>query len=222
MTSLRSAVRTRRLRSVVGKLALIAGAALIIGFGLFVWLLPEQQGTLDRKADGIVVLTGGTSRVAEALELLASGRGKRLLITGVNPGTTTGDIAHQTVNYDRWLACCVDLDYSALNTLGNAVQARRWALDHDFHSLIVVTSAYHMPRALAELAHQLPDATLVPYPVVSDRLRIEPWWSNGATARLVMSEYLKYLFARLRMRFDTVGADAGGGGRISVTDARDS
>jgi uncharacterized SAM-binding protein YcdF (DUF218 family) len=222
MTNLRTAVRTRRLRSVVGKLALIAGTALLIGFGLFVWLLPEQQGALDRNADGIVVLTGGTSRVAEALELLASGRGKRLLITGVNPGTTTTDIAHQTVNYDRWLACCVDLDYSALNTLGNAVQARRWALDHDFHSLIVVTSAYHMPRALAELAHQLPDATLVPYPVVSDRLRIEPWWSNGATTRLVVSEYLKYLFAKLRMRFDTVGADAGSGGSVSVADARDS
>jgi uncharacterized SAM-binding protein YcdF (DUF218 family) len=219
MTNLRTAVRTRRLRSVVGKIALLAGTALLVGFGIFIWLLPEQQGTLDRNADGIVVLTGGTSRVAEALELLASGRGKRLLITGVNPGTTTGDIAHQTVNYDRWLSCCVDLDYSALNTLGNAVQARRWALDHNFHSLIVVTSAYHMPRALAELAHQLPDATLVPYPVVSDRLRIEPWWSNGATTRLVVSEYLKYLFARLRMRFDTVGADVGS---ARVADARGS
>src|ERR1700758_869586 len=102
MTNLRTAVRTRRLRSVVGKIALLAGTALLIGFGIFVWLLPEQQGALNRNADGIVVLTGGTSRVAEALELLASGRGKRLLITGVNPGTTTGDIAHQTVNYDRW------------------------------------------------------------------------------------------------------------------------
>ena len=94
------------------------------------------------------------------------------------------------------MACCVDLDYSALNTYGNAVQTRRWALEHGFHSLIVVTSAYHMPRALAELAHQLPDVALIPYPVVSDRLRVEPWWSNGATTRLVMSEYLKYLAAK--------------------------
>ena len=98
-----------------------------------------------------MVLTGGTSRVTDALELLAAGRGKRLLITGVNPGTTTGDIARQTVDYGRLLNCCVDLDYSALNTLGNAVETRRWAIDHDFKSLIVVTSTYHMPRALAEL-----------------------------------------------------------------------
>jgi uncharacterized SAM-binding protein YcdF (DUF218 family) len=202
MSSLRGAVRRRRMTSVTVKLAVLGGIALVLGFFGFIWLLPDQQGTFDQKADGIVVLTGGDSRINDALELLASGRGKRLLITGVNTGTTTTDIARQTVDYNKWLNCCVDLDYEALNTLGNAVQARRWALEHGFTSLIVVTSAYHMPRALAELAHQLPDATLIPYPVVSDRLRVEPWWSNGATTRLVLSEYLKYLFAKLRMRFD--------------------
>jgi uncharacterized SAM-binding protein YcdF (DUF218 family) len=189
--------------SVAVKLAVLGGIALVLGFFVFVGLLlPDQEIALDQKADGIVVLTGGDSRVTDALELLASGHGKRLLITGVNSGTTTTDIARHTVDYTKWLGCCVDLDYAALNTLGNAVQARRWALEHGFTSLIVVTSAYHMPRALAELAHQLPDATLIPYPVVSDRLRIEPWWSNGATTRLVLSEYLKYLFAKVRMRFD--------------------
>ncbi len=205
MLSLKSAVRTRRIRSIAIKLACLGALFLLVGFAIFVWLLPEREINLDHGADGIVVLTGGASRVADALELLASGRGKRLLITGVNPGTTTNDIAHQ-VNYDRLLNCCVDLDYSALNTLGNAVQARRWAVQHGFHSLIVVTSAYHMPRALAELSHQLPEATLIPFPVVSDRLRIEPWWSNGTTTKLVLSEYLKYLFAKVRMRFDTMAA----------------
>ena len=219
MPGLKSAVRRRRIMAVTVKLVVLGALALALGFVGFIWLLPSQEVALDRNADGIVVLTGGASRVTDALELLASGRGKRLLITGVNPGTTTADIARQTVDYGRLLNCCVDLDYSALNTLGNAVQARRWALDHDFKSLIVVTSAYHMPRALAELAHQLPDAALVPYPVVSDRLRIEPWWSNGETARLVLSEYLKYLFAKVRMRFDTV---AEGDGMRRVAAARGS
>jgi len=183
--------------------------AIVLGFFAFLWLLPNKEVELDRNADGIVELTGGTSRITDALELLSAGRGRRLLITGVNPGTTTTDIARQFAEYGKALACCVDLDYSAINTLGNAVETRRWAIDRGFHSLIVVTSAYHMPRALAEIAHQLPKVVLVPYPVVSDRLRIEPWWSNSATAKLVLSEYFKYLFARLRMPFDSVAAAAG-------------
>jgi uncharacterized SAM-binding protein YcdF (DUF218 family) len=206
MPSLKTAVRTRRLRSFAIRLAALAGVALMLGFVAFLWMLPSRQVALDRNADGIVVLTGGTARVSDGLELLAAGRAKRLLITGVNPGTTTGDIARQFADYSRVLACCVDLDYSAINTLGNAVETRRWALDRGFHSLIVVTSAYHMPRALAEISHQLPDAALVPFPVVSDRLRIEPWWASGTTTRLVLSEYFKYLFAQLRMRFDSMAA----------------
>ena len=203
MLSLKSAVRTRRIRSAVVKLGGLCTLFLLLGFFGFIWLLPSRQVMLDSNADGIVVLTGGTERVSDALQLLANGRGKRLLITGVNPDTTTSDIAREVVSYNKLLACCVDLDYSALNTYGNAVQTRRWALAHDFRSLIVVTSAYHMPRALAELSHQLPNAALIPYPVVSDRLRIDPWWSNGDTARLVVSEYLKYLAAKVRMRFDS-------------------
>jgi uncharacterized SAM-binding protein YcdF (DUF218 family) len=206
MLNLRSAVRTRRIGYFAVRLVILAAIALVVGFSVFLWLLPNEEVALEGNADGIVVLTGGTSRIADALELLAAGRGKRLLITGVNPGTTTAGIAREVPHYGRLLACCVDLDYSALNTLGNAVETRRWALDRGFQSLIIVTSAYHMPRALAEIAHQLPSVALIPFPVVSDRLRVEPWWSNGVTTRLVLSEYFKYLFAKLRMRFDSVTA----------------
>jgi uncharacterized SAM-binding protein YcdF (DUF218 family) len=214
MLSLKTAVRTRRLASVGVRAAALCVLILGLGFAWFVWRLPDRQVALDRDADGIVVLTGGSSRVTEALELLAAGRGKRLLISGVNPGTTTTGIAHENPHYDRLFVCCVDLDYSAINTLGNAVQARLWAESHGFHSLIVVTSAYHMPRALAELSHQLRGITLIPYPVVSDRLRTAPWWSDGDTTRAVVSEYIKFLFAEVRMRFEPTPAD-GDGNRVS-------
>lgn len=217
MVSLKTAVRTRRLKSIAVRLALLCVVALLLGFASFVWRLPDKQVALDRDTDGIVVLTGGSSRVTEALELLAAKRGKRLLISGVNPGTTTADIAYENPHYDRLFACCIDLDYSAINTLGNAEQARLWAADHGFRSLIVVTSNYHMPRALAELSHQLQGIALVPYPVLSDRLRAEPWWADGKTTRVVVSEYLKFLFAEVRMRFEPAPAGPDGN---RVSDAR--
>jgi uncharacterized SAM-binding protein YcdF (DUF218 family) len=69
-----------------------------------------------------------------------------------------------------------------------------------FTSLIIVTSNFHMPRAMAELAHQLPDVTLEPFPVVSDKVRVETWWSNPSIARLLFFEYLKYIVAGARIR----------------------
>ncbi len=56
-----------------------------------------------------------------------------------------------------------------------------------------------MPRAMAELAHELPDVTLLPYPVVSEKMRAEPWWENSETVRLLLWEYVKFLVAKVRM-----------------------
>jgi uncharacterized SAM-binding protein YcdF (DUF218 family) len=103
--------------------------------------------------------------------------------------------------YGEMFACCIDLDHS-FNTIGNAIETRRWAKAHGFASLIVVTSNYHMPRAMAELAYQLPDATLIAFPVVPDKWREEPWWANYSSARLLFTEYLKYIFALMRHRLD--------------------
>jgi uncharacterized SAM-binding protein YcdF (DUF218 family) len=106
----------------------------------------------------------------------------------------------------RWFACCVDLDHSATNTIGNAIETRRWAKARGFKSLIVVTSNFHMPRAMAELAHQLPDVALEPFPVVSERVRVEDWWSNPAIAKLLFFEYLKYIASEARIWLQPVSA----------------
>jgi uncharacterized SAM-binding protein YcdF (DUF218 family) len=204
-TPARPSFAARALRSLVRAAALIALAAAVVfplGFLWFVLQLPTSEVRLTRDADGIVVLTGGSSRVNDAFELLASKRGRRLLITGVYPATNRGEISRVLPEYERLFNCCVDLDRTAVNTLGNAIGTKRWAEAQGFRSLIVVTSSYHMPRALAELAHQLPGVELVPYPVVSERLRSEPWWSHAATAKLLFSEYVKYIVAAIRMRLD--------------------
>jgi uncharacterized SAM-binding protein YcdF (DUF218 family) len=191
---------------VIGFLTMTAGAvgAVLLGAGFcwFVLTIPSEEVQLDRNADGIVVLTGAASRIPDAIELLAAERGKRLLISGVHRATSAREIARLTPLYAKYFSCCIDLDRSALNTFGNAFEARRWVREHNFNSLIVVTSNWHMPRAMAELSHQLPDVTLISYPVISPKVKDQPWWSNIDTARLLFAEYLKYLFALARMRLE--------------------
>lgn len=194
----------------IGFLTMAAGATGLIllagGFVRFVSSIASDEVSLESKADGIVALTGAAGRIPDAIELLATERGKRLLITGVHRATSSREIARITPLYSKYFSCCIDLDRSALNTFGNALETRRWAREHNFNSLIVVTSNWHMPRATAELAHQLPDVTLIAYPVISEKVKTEPWWSNTDTARLLLAEYFKYLFALMRMRLDPDGA----------------
>lgn len=191
--------RRRPRRWLRGLLWILLAGVVLFGGG-FLWFvrLTEAGEPPPRNADGIVALTGGPFRINDALELLAAGRGQRLLITGVNPITRPVEISRLVPEHRHWFSCCVDIDHSA-NTVGNAIETRRWVKARGFKSLIVVTANYHMPRAIAELAHELPDVTLVPYPVVSDRLRAESWWENPETARLLFWEYLKYVVAKVRM-----------------------
>jgi uncharacterized SAM-binding protein YcdF (DUF218 family) len=71
-----------------------------------------------------------------------------------------------------------------------------------FHSLIVVTSAWHMPRALVELRREMHDTELIAFPVVTERMRDSPWWRSAQTARLLMLEYVKYLATLARVRLE--------------------
>ena len=190
--------------TIVAVLAFVfVGAA--IGFVGFLSQLRGAESKPARNADGIVVLTGGSSRVSDAMELLAGGYGKRLLISGVHPTNAASDISRSLTDNQSLLSCCVDLDRSAVNTRSNAAEARRWANERGFKSLIVVTSNYHMPRAIVELSHAMPEMQLIPFVVVGDRWRDEPWWASGATLRLLLSEYVKYVAAEVRVRV----ADAG-------------
>lgn len=177
------------------------------GFIAFLSQLRGAETVPDRKADGIVVLTGGSSRVSDAMELLAAGYGRRLLISGVHPTSTANDISRTLPENQSFMTCCVDLDRTALSTRGNAAEARRWAQGRRFQSLIVVTSNYHMPRALVEFSHAMPQTTLIPFAVVGEKWREEPWWTSAPTLRLLLSEYVKYIAAELRVRLEDFGID---------------
>ena len=193
-----------------------------VGFVAFLSQVRGVEMKPEGRADGIVVLTGGSSRVSDAMELLAGGYGKRLLISGVHPTSGASDISRSVPESQSLFNCCVDLDYSAINTRSNAAQTRRWTHERGFKSLIVVTSNYHMPRAIVELSHAMPKVSLIPFAVVGDKWRDEPWWTSGTTVRLLLSEYVKYVAAELRVRLADAGIELAPDAADQPADADDA
>ncbi len=186
----------------LGWIACAVALAGFAGFLAFVYSLDRAEQRLETRTDGIVALTGGAERIGDAIDLLAQGYASRLLITGVNERTSRASIARLNPGQRRLFDCCVDLDYRARNTIGNAIETRRWVESHRFRSIIVVTSNYHMPRTLVELDHAMPGVRMIPYAVVTGTLDPDTWWHNPATARVLLSEYLKLLLVWTRTRFE--------------------
>jgi uncharacterized SAM-binding protein YcdF (DUF218 family) len=181
----------------------VASLALFAGFLVFISALARHERMPADRADGIVALTGGAQRIGDAIDLLAGGYGRRLLITGVNERTSRDEIARLNPTQRALIACCVDLDYRARNTIGNAIETRRWMRAHRFSTVAVVTSNYHMPRTLIELDHALQDSDrILPHPVVTETFDADRWWQNPPAARLLASEYVKFLASWVRTRFE--------------------
>jgi uncharacterized SAM-binding protein YcdF (DUF218 family) len=180
---------------------LVAISAAMLAFGFVIFATSVMRGPLGgtETADGIVVLTGGDNRIVEGARLLAEGRGKRLLISGVNRASRREDVQRISGLDQKAFTCCVDLGYEALDTVGNADEARTWAHNNGYMTLIVVTSSYHMPRGLAELSLAMPDRKLVPHAVTPRSFPDSGWWLHVRTTRILMSEYLKYLPAVARL-----------------------
>lgn len=179
-------------------LVMLAVVMLVIGFFIFTGSIERSQ-LEPRTADGIAVLTGGVARIDEAMKLLTQQKAKRLLITGVNRTTSTEELKQLASQGDQLFSCCVDIDKEARNTIDNATETSQWVARNHYTSVIVVTSNYHMPRALAELARVMPGVTLIPYSVVDNNVHLDRWWTFPGTTRLLISEYLKYLPALARL-----------------------
>ena len=175
----------------------LTGAAglvlLMLGFVVFANSASRRQVPTVAAADGIVVLTGGDRRIDEGVRLLRDGRGRRLLISGINPHTKPRHLQRLANPGEALFECCVDFGYVAQNTIGNADETKAWADHYRFSRLIVVTSSYHMPRSLTELGRVLPELELIADPVVPRVLREETWWLHMSTMRILVGEYLKLL-----------------------------
>lgn len=200
----------------MGATALFAGILLIAGVvpwtaGLvqFARAIPDRVADPDSRTDAIVVLTGGSDRVATGLRLLAENKAVRVFISGVGPGAQVERVVklagapaepaqdRLSQQLEGWPDERIEAGHGARDTAGNAQETAAWMREHGYHSLRLVTGAYHMPRSLLEFRALLPEARVVPHPVFPDHVKQKAWWFRPGTAALIIGEYNKYLLASL-------------------------
>jgi uncharacterized SAM-binding protein YcdF (DUF218 family) len=193
----------RPTRRRLGRTAVLVLALLALWLGGFFWFarqIPHVVADLDSDTDAIVVLTGGSLRVQSGLTLLASGKAKKLFISGVYHGTDVAALLRVSHQSPEHVACCVVLGHEADNTLGNALETAQWMHQEGFRSLRLVTASYHMPRSLLEFSRAMPDTRIIAHPVFPERDRGDRWWASPRAVVLVLVEYHKYLLALTGLR----------------------
>ncbi|MCI0754492.1 YdcF family protein [Teichococcus vastitatis] len=179
-------------RSRLWLLPILFALALLGGFAFFAGLARQVPEAPIRPTDGVAVLTGGPQRVGAGLVLLAEGRARWLIISGVGPSSMLDELSRSAGLPAELLttpefAARITLGRAATSTRGNGAEIAEWVARHDMRSVRVVTAAFHMPRALLELRRVLPGVALVPHPVQT----------AGPRPGLLAREYIKLIGAML-------------------------
>ena len=174
--------------------------AIIFWIAGFIWFtrnIPSEILDTGIHTDAIIVLTGGSGRVDAGIELLVKNRGSKLLISGVGKNVKLQDLIEiSALQGDiRQLEDSIFLGFYASSTRGNAEESQRWVREHGFKSITLVTSNYHMPRSILKFQALMPKIKIVPYPVFPSTVKLNKWWLFPGTAKLMVSEYNKYILS---------------------------
>lgn len=202
----RSGGLLRGLRRLV-LLSMVLGVLWTAGLIGFAASIPRSGPTLggldaERETDAIVVLTGGSRRLRTGLKLLEQGLAHKLFVSGVYDGVDVQELLRVSRQAPGDLECCIVLGYAADSTLGNAFETADWMREQNYHSLRLVTANYHMRRSLLEFRMAMPDAEIVPHPVMPENFTPGEWWIRRGTANVIVNEYNKYLVALLRYEIE--------------------
>lgn len=168
-----------------------------IGLVKFAKSIPGGVADEHTRTNAIVVLTGGSKRLDEGFALLSNGMADRLFISGVYRGVEAEHLFRLFKHSPGKEACCIDIGRDADDTVGNARETSDWVEKNNLKSIRLVTAGYHMPRSLLEFQHAMPGVEIVPHPVFPDAVIMERWWMWPGTAQLILSEYTKFMLAKV-------------------------
>lgn len=159
----------------------------IVWFAGFVWFAIALPGPMTGpSAAAVIVPTGAAGRIEHGLELLAQGKARQMLVTGVDRDVKPAEFAAQFGVAPATMECCITLGYRAVDTRGNAAETADWIKRNQVTSIRLVTTDWHMRRAATELRRTLPPSVAL----LEDAVPSEP------SLRILFVEYHKLLASR--------------------------
>lgn len=118
---------------------------------------PLDAWTRDQRADCAVVLTGGSGRVKEGMDLLARRAIRKLIVSGVNPQADWREIFPNWPYYQDVEEADIVLERKSRTTFGNAQQTLAVAEALHCRDLLIITSRFHLHRALRTFRAEFED-----------------------------------------------------------------
>ncbi len=190
-------------------LVLVVTAAFLAAFQDFVESLDHPPPPLPARVDVIVALSGGSGRFEEGVRLLREGRAPILFLVGFQPRAVAGRLDVEPALAELVREGRILVEPRSDSTLEDARRTRALVLDRDAHSVLLITSVYHVRRARLAFQAILPDGvTLHTWPVRSSTFRADAWYADEPSRRVVFAEFLKYLLYRVRLPFHAAAPGA--------------
>ncbi len=157
---------------------------------------PSAPSRALEKTDAVIVFTGGYDRINTGLGFLANQQTQKILISGVHENIDEAALRSFWKDQPALPQCCITLDYKAQTTRQNAIESAEWMKKNNIRTIRLVTSDYHMRRALMELTAITPDIDIIPVPVQDNKNAPTTFkfWS------LSIGEYNKLLYRFLTLQ----------------------
>lgn len=194
------------MRSVL--LLFLSGALLGVGGLLGVGFLLDVPTTFPPRADAIVVISGDEqlARFREGVRLFRLGWARYIVFSGAaQDGQTSNAAVMRALAIEQGVPAEAILeDHHGVDTWGNAVHTRRLVEEQDVKSVILVTSPYHLRRALVtfEAAYEGTGVEVWTHAAPDSQWRKLGWWQAEETRRLTRSELEKLAYIALTGKYN--------------------
>jgi uncharacterized SAM-binding protein YcdF (DUF218 family) len=191
--------RQRTLQAVLGAVALY----LLLFQTPLVWLVasPLKMSMTPASADGIVVFAGGVGesgkagggyqeRVKEAVDLYKAGYANRMIFSsGFVFAFPEAEIMRSLAVSNGVPPSAIQLETHAANTHENVLLTRAIAESNGWHHVLLVSSPYHMRRAVLTWHRVAPGVEVTPTPVPVSQFYAHAYGASLDQIRGIAQEY---------------------------------